>query len=69
MSDDLVERLKHHREKEGGGFKLINPDGPESADRIKKLETALREISGRCLVSYGNVISLARKALEGKKDE
>jgi hypothetical protein len=48
MSDDLVKRLraKHNdtcplKIRHGD---LINEDGPEAADRIEKLETALRKV-------------------------
>ena len=48
MTDDLVKRLRaQHNDtwplKIGHGD-LINEDGPEAADRIEKLEAALREI-------------------------
>ena len=68
MSDDLVKRLR-----EVGGISddgatrwYINPDGPEAADRIKKLEAALREIAALGLWDGDSAMSIARKALEGK---
>ena len=86
MNDDLVKRLrfKHNDTwpiKIGHGD-LVNEDGPEAADRIAKLEAALRFYANdenyrqvwddqfRTWVTY--VLSdngrIARKALEGKDD-
>ena len=81
MTDDLVKRLR-----EVGGISddgatrwYINPDGPEAADHIEKLESVTKddakwlaayhkwcEING-CAPSSSDLIS-ARKALEGKDD-
>ena len=46
MSDDLVKRLREvgGMSDDGATRWYINPDGPEAASRIEKLETALREI-------------------------
>ena len=78
MSDDLVKRLR-----EVGGIRhdgatrwYINPDGPEAADRIEKLEAALREMLEKCTWAKrekwcGSLdchCQIARKALEGKDD-
>ena len=85
MTDDLVKRLR-----EVGGMRhdgatrwYINPDGPEAADRIEKLEAALREIAAGYETEWststmGNMfdvaqilserINIARKALEGEDD-
>ena len=72
MTDDLIERLL-----EVGGISddgitrwYINPDGQEAADRIEKLEAALRDLSDGwecCPVSQA-MRRVARKALEGKDD-
>ena len=69
MSDDLVNRLR-----EVGGMRhdgatrwYINPNGPEAADRIEKLEAALRSIAANaCCDSCREAALVARKALEGK---
>jgi len=60
MTDDLVGRLRQYPD-----VKLPN----EAADRIEKLEAALREIveSARLVGDYYHV-KIARKALEGKDD-
>ena len=80
MSDDLMKRLR-----EVGGISddgatrwYINPDGPEAADRIEKLESVTKddakwlaayhkwcEMNG-CAPSSSDLIS-ARKALEDKQ--
>ena len=74
MSDDLMKRLR-----EVGGISddgatrwYINPDGPEAADRIEKLEAALREIGDCCTLPAQNdfeMREIACKALEGKDGE
>jgi len=78
MSEDLVKRLC-----EVGGISddgatrwYINPDGPEAADRIEKLEAALRmtiahvnEIDPMENKHRIEALNIARKALEGKDDE
>ena len=48
MTDDLVNRLREvdGMSDDGATRWYINPDGPEAADRIEKLEAALREIIG-----------------------
>ena len=47
MTDDLVKRLREvgGMSDDGATRWYINPDGPEAADRIEKLEAALREIA------------------------
>ena len=75
MTNDLVKRLraKHNDTwplKIGHGD-LINDDGPEAADRIEKLEAALRKIVGNGNATGCNpqiMCDIARKALEGKDD-
>jgi len=72
MSDDLVERLRspanvfYEYAADGGEFLR------EAADRIEKLEAALREIIVHCEVpAPPNAEALkmfARKALEGKDE-
>ena len=44
MSDDLVKRLREvgGMSDDGATRWYINPDGPEAADRIEKLEAALK---------------------------
>ena len=46
MSDDLVKRLREvgGMSDDGATRWYINPDGPEAADRIEKLEAALRKL-------------------------
>ena len=42
---NLTERLRaFHPDYEGESCWLINPDGPEAADRIERLETTLRTL-------------------------
>ena len=43
LRDDLVERLRR-REPSFTGGSLRNPDGPEAADRIERLELGLKEM-------------------------
>ena len=73
MTDDLVKRLR-----EVGGISddgatrwYINPDGPEAADRIEKLEAALREITWIATPDQEEArhkaTEIARKALEDKQ--
>ena len=69
MTDNLVKRLR-----EVGGVRhdgatrwYINPDGPEAADRIEKLEAALRAViryAGNAGDDY--LADQCRKALETK---
>jgi len=76
MTNDLVKRLRYEvilERFEGGHVsQMRNPDGPEAADRIEKLEAALRAIIVHCEVpAPPNAEALkmfARKALEGKND-
>jgi len=71
MSDDLVKRLRNEEESDWA----THPVGllKEAADRIEKLEAALREIiqedalTGKT-VFVGDFGKIARKALEGKDD-
>jgi hypothetical protein len=69
MTDDLVKRLREKAFRTETGELL-----DEAADRIKKLEAALREIiqedalTGKT-VFVGDFGKIARKALEGKDDE
>ena len=81
MSDDLVKRLREvgGMSDDGATRWYINPDGPEAADYIEKLESVTKddakwlatyhkwcEMNG-CAPSSSDLIS-ARKALEGKDD-
>ena len=64
MSDDLVKRLRK------GVMCGDDPIVDEAADRIEKLEAALRELSedwACCAVSKA-MRDIARKALEGKDE-
>jgi len=77
MTDDLVKRLRYQtileRFENGYVSQIRNPDGPEAADRIEKLEAALREIAhvekyNRAITAVCPIKDTARKALEGKDD-
>jgi len=83
MSDDLVKRLRDQtileRFENGYVSQIRNPDGPEAASRIEKLEAALREIAESAWDCTGDTCDhckpdncsnrdIARKALEGKDD-
>jgi HAMP domain-containing protein len=63
MSDDLVKRLRVRAEFTGPYSVLWD----EAADRIEKLEAALRRLIDYGMVSYQD-LERARKALEGKDD-
>jgi hypothetical protein len=79
MTDDLVKRLRDEsileRFENGHVSQMRNPDGPEAANRIEKLEAALRMV-----IDWDNTLDLedgpdwdavmgtACKALEGKDD-
>ena len=67
MSDDLVKRLR-----QGGTYQHDTVPMQKAADRIEKLEAALRAIIVHCEVpAPPNAEALkmfARKALEGKDD-
>jgi hypothetical protein len=72
MSDDLVKRLRDEvilERFEGGHVsQMRNQDGPEAADRIEKLEAALRDLSEGwecCPVSQA-MRRVARKALDAE---
>ena len=86
MTDDLVKRLREHEiHLDAWGKEAIHDADivEEAADRIEKLESALREIAEANSVQAGtdkdmyrrwryvatNAIDIARKALEGKDDE
>ena len=66
MTDDLVERLREvgGMSDDGATRWYINPDGPEAADRIEKLEAALREIAYTEPEDQYWPGRIARKALE-----
>jgi len=75
MTDDLVNRLREvgGMSDDGATRWYINPNGPEAADRIEKLEAALRRIIDRAEYRMGHhvtdaVCAIAKEALE-KKDE
>ena len=62
MSNDLVKRLRQ------GVMCGDDPIVDEAADRIEKLEAALREIAALGYWDGDSAMSIARKALEGKDD-
>ena len=64
MTDDLVRRLRAEDPETGLRWSLAS----ESADRIEKLEAALRRLIDYGMVSHQD-LERARKALEGKEDE
>ena len=65
MSDDLVKRLRGwHDMPADAWFTTMET----AADRIEKLETALREIINKDSFSMDWAIRTARKTLEGKDD-
>ena len=65
MSDDLIERLRGYGD---GNNDLMDA----AADRIEKLETALREITWIATPDHEEArykaTEIARRALEGKDD-
>ena len=64
MTDDLVKRLRAENPETGLRWSLAS----ESADRIEKLEAALRRLIDYGMVSHQD-LERARKALGGKEDE
>ena len=77
MTDDLVKRLREvgGMSDDGATRWYINPDGPEAADRIEKLEAALRMMLDNDRNLHKSLEEMfaefcieARKALEGKDD-
>jgi len=83
MTDDLVKRLRSLGSAGPGRISfLASEDAMKAANRIEKLEAALREITEANSVQAGtdkdmyrrwryvatNAIDIARKALEGKDD-
>ena len=69
MTDDLVKRLRQLGSAGPGRISfLASEDATKAADRIEKLEAALRELSDGwpcCSVSQ-TMRDIAREALEGK---
>ena len=61
MSDDLVEQLREY-----GSCKMVF----DAADRIEKLEAALRDLCDgwECCAVSRSMRAVAREALEGKDD-
>ena len=74
MTDDLVTRLRYQantaKKNYPEVFRVSEDITYEAADRIEKLEAALREIMGTDELSFVPPIlrNVARKALEGKDD-
>ena len=71
MTDDLVKRLREYEiHLDAWGKEAIHDADivEEAADRIEKLEAALREIAALGYWDGDSAISIARKALEGKDD-
>ena len=64
MSDDLVKDLRFWNGGIGSDKKMRR-----AADRIEQLEAALRLIASCKSYHSGDVVDIARAALEGKKDE
>lgn len=64
---DLKERLRHHREAQtwhtGGArqFVLINPDGPEAADRLSALEAEVERLRERVAFTLSDASRRLRK--------
>ena len=75
MIDDLVKRLRAEvilERFEGGHVsQMRNPDGPEAASRIEKLESALIDILKvpRSEASWGIALVIAHHALKEGKDD
>jgi hypothetical protein len=69
MTDDLVKRLRDQtileRFENGSVSQIRNPDGPEAADRIEKLEAALRDVIDNFFDST-RICDIARKALDAE---
>ena len=71
LRDDLVERLRR-REPSFTGGSLRNPDGPEAADRIERLERALGKIEDMrpvtCEMTLAHMMAdIATAALKGQE--
>ena len=67
MSDDLVKRLR-----QGGTYQHDTVPMQKAADRIEKLEAALRAVLRKCswydAAIYDDFNKVIQKALEGKDD-
>ena len=70
MSDDLVKRLRQSSSSDYSCQGCMDTEREKAADRIEKLEAALRELSTDwdCCAVSKNMKLIARKALEGKDD-
>jgi len=74
MSDDLVKRLNEDfsssaREDIQYQMEVYEKERKEAADRIEKLEAALRKIDRSSCLNPHDICNIARKALlEGKDD-
>jgi hypothetical protein len=67
MTDDLMKRLRCYADLNDAVFHPWVYG--EAADRIKKLEAALREIAALGYWDGDSAMSIAHKALEGKDGE
>ena len=65
MTDDLVKELRASYDPNDAVPMQVCLD---AADRIEKLEAALREIASIDSYYVGDIVDFARKALEGKDD-
>jgi len=67
MTDDLVKRLRYcapeRRDCSRNELAML-----DAADRIEKLEAALREIAALGFWDGDSAMNISRKALEGKDD-
>ena len=70
MSDDLVKRLRHliSNAYDDEVIEKAKDAMDEAADRIEQLEAALRQIASCKSYHSGDIVDIARAALEGKKD-
>jgi hypothetical protein len=68
MRDDLVKRLRQSSSSDYSCQGCMDTEREEAADRIEKLEAALREIAAPDWDSESYPDEIARKALEGKDD-
>ena len=68
MTDDLVKRLRQSSSSDYSCQGCMDTEREEAADRIEKLEAALRKYADEEYNGYNADGAHARKALEGKDD-